>query len=106
MLLDRMWCVGTSKIHGQGMFANRPIIRGQIVDYIMRGRDVTEFGKLVNHQLGDPSGIMEPDGEGDWWFIAVRDIEPGEELSLDYWGYRGILATPRMLDPKGWKGWK
>ena len=87
--------VRKSGIHGHGMHAVRAFGRGQKIAVIMRkdekgphrGNDgkmyfQTKFGDYVNHSRSPNMG-MEWTGE-DLIALAARDIEPDEELTIDY----------------------
>jgi hypothetical protein len=60
-----------SAIGGRGMFTTVALPRG--------ARVVVDAGTL-NHSC-DPSLAWAPDGPG---LVAFRDVEPGEELTVDY----------------------
>jgi hypothetical protein len=98
---------GDSKIHGTGVMANRKIENGDIVDKATdpsRKKDglpkVTPMGSKLNHSW-DPNCTLNTVATSRILFhnlIAHKDIEPGEELTVDYSKY------PEFKDPQSsWK---
>jgi len=104
--------VGASKIHGRGCFAAAPFPKGRkIAEYAgelisgreaarrMRGREVhrvcpLETGRYIDGARGGngthyinhscaPNAYMRLT-RGHILFIALRDIRPGEEITIDY----------------------
>ena len=60
-----------SPIAGRGVFTNAAIARGVAV---------AVEADLLNHSC-DPTLVWAADGAG---LVAFRDVEPGEELTVDY----------------------
>lgn len=75
--------VRESPIHGKGMFATRAIQRGVICPARMSGKR-TPAGRFCNHS-GDPNAIMVMRETGDVDLVALKDIEPGQEILNDYY---------------------
>ena len=100
-----------SEIHGIGLFTDAEIKKG---DYIIEVADLKRFyqdafispslvdfisskGKLVNHKKDcncSMSLIIDK-----YYLIAIIDIEPNEELTIDY----SLLQYPFNSDVKGFK---
>jgi SET domain-containing protein len=105
--------VGTSPIHGNGVFAAQPITKGTWIleytgekisrqeatkrvaqgnvyifffdtHYDIDGDTPTNLARHINHSC-DPNCASDIIG-GSIWIIALRDIRTGEELTYDY-GY-------------------
>lgn len=98
---------GDSKIHGTGVMSNRKMKHGDIIDKATdpsRKKDgiqaVTSMGSKLNHSW-DPNCMLNMVVTSRIIFynlIAYRDIEPGDELTVDYSKY------PEFKDPKpDWK---
>jgi SET domain-containing protein len=99
--------IGDSEIHGQGVMANRKMKHGDIID---KATDpsrkenglpkVTPMGSKLNHSW-DPNCMLNVVVTSRIIFhnlIAYKDIEPGDELTVDYSKY------PEFKDPKpNWK---
>ena len=113
--------VRSSAIHAAGVYALEPIGKGsQVLEYtgeriskdladdLYEHRDITYlFGvgdrndvidgygtaMFVNHSC-DPNCETEEDEDGHVWIMALRDIEPGEELTYDYCLYDGDGDAP------------
>ncbi|WP_432797553.1 SET domain-containing protein [Poriferisphaera sp. WC338] len=91
-------CVQNSAIHGRGLFAYEHINEGTIIGRIV-GTPTHEDGphvlwltddlgirvlndlRFINHS-GQPNAAYFDDGE----VIALKDIQPGEEITHDYNG--------------------
>ena len=123
--------VRSSAIHAAGVYALEPISKGsQVVEYTgdrmhkdlsdeaYEHRDITYlFGvgdrndvidgygtaMFVNHSC-DPNCETEEDEDGRVWIIALRDIEPGEELTYDYCLYDGDGDAPCYCGSKKCRG--
>eukprot|EP00927_Polykrikos_kofoidii_P079250 TRINITY_DN76033_c0_g1_i1.p1 TRINITY_DN76033_c0_g1~~TRINITY_DN76033_c0_g1_i1.p1 ORF type:complete len:221 (+),score=25.12 TRINITY_DN76033_c0_g1_i1:108-770(+) len=94
--------VGTSAVHGCGVFANRRIPKGARVDRVweqdssgvypnwlqtMLVHITPWFGSGINHCSGSRANMHVgelPDDPRRAWAVASRDIEIGEELFIDY----------------------
>ena len=105
--------VGTSRIHGKGVFAAQDITQGtRILPYLgekiapqeatqriaqgntyiffldarhdIDGQTLKNRARYINHSC-EPNCVSDI-LEGQIWIVALRDIQAGEELSYDY-GY-------------------
>lgn len=75
--------VGNSLIEGQGLFAARPILAGEVIAMATIGRDITTAGRYVNHD-DSPNAQMFATRSGNLCETALRDIAAGEEITNDY----------------------
>ncbi len=96
--LHRLFRVGPSPIHGMGLFARARIRKGQYLGtyegprvnrngshvlWVYEGhgwtrRDGKNLLRFINHS-------SEPNAEFDGFDLyALRDIRPGEEITIDY----------------------
>src|SRR3989304_5679499 len=75
-----------SKIEGRGLFAIKPIKKGEIV--AIKGGRIIDWETLkkheklmmfLNHSCNPSVGVR-----GEITFTAMRDIKAGEELTIDY----------------------
>jgi len=97
--------IGKSSIHGRGIMAAVPIKVNDFVNTAMvtlKSRDghdffdVTYFGSFINHSYSPTAVIKIQDGN--YNVYAVKDLEPGEEITLDY------TTVPNIKQPKPhWK---
>jgi len=108
--------IGNSEIHGRGMFANRSIKKGEIIEkcplIIFNRNRVDALSIIRDYDISTPDGkhaIMlgygsiynhSDDNNSSWDFNeipeivvkAIRDIEKGEEVCVSYgkiyWNFR------------------
>ena len=91
--------VGPSKIHGKGVFATKQFKSGEFINngLLPTGKPgplndktfyATDFGKFVNHSY-TPNASLEFEDDA-YKVYAMRDIEPGEELTSDYTQTKGL----------------
>ena len=103
--------IAPSEIQGIGLFTKRARVKGErLFVAIHADKTVTPVGSKINHCPGKdvdaarsilPNTILSetPDKTtGEWWIIALRDIDAGEELTVDYNGTPEFINKP---DP-GW----
>ena len=106
------WYPGPSRIHGRGAFASQPIGIDRSAGLLINGYKAgglvdtrTSLGKLINHQ-SNPNGRMEKIPSTDMYYLrALRDIDTGEELTMDYNDTPEFVATPEQIDPDNYKAW-
>jgi hypothetical protein len=92
--------IGPSSIAGQGLIANTPYERGDVIgpaiDKVPIGGDLddqhlqTALGRYVNHAT-DPTAELAPLSEKQWGLRALRDIGVGEEITADYRSLPGVI---------------
>jgi len=110
---------------GRGVFADAPIRRGEIIevcpvipltksdeeklgqtilDYYMFawGREqqaaciALGFGGLYNHSSSPNAVVYEVTSESRIEFVALRDIEPGQQIFIDYQWEESEYHFPRV----------
>ena len=102
--------IDKSKIQGLGLFSKRIRVKGEkLFVAIDANKKVTPIGRKINHCPGkDADGIVptdsilpntvlstEPDKTTrDWWIIADRNINVGEELTMDYTHTPNFIKKP------------
>jgi hypothetical protein len=104
--------IAPSEIQGIGLFTKRVRAKGErLFVAITPDETVTPIGSKINHCPGKnvdaarsvlPNTILstKPDKTtGEWWIIALRNINAGEELTVDYNGTPDFINKP---DP-GWR---
>lgn len=81
-----------SKLHGLGLFATTKIPKGavlgttHVIDNSAKdGLIRTPLGGFINHSYSPNVRIIE--GEETWVLISEKEIEKGEELTIDYTPY-------------------
>lgn len=102
-----------SKVEGWGLFTKRRRLKGEkLFIAINSNKKVTRIGSKINHCPGKfknpadaeysilPNTYLSSTPEKDtgvWWIIAARDINVGEELTVDYTNTPEFINKP---DPK------
>ena len=112
LLMSPDFTIGTSRIQGVGLFTKRARAKGErLFVAISANETVTPIGSKINHcpwKDVDPATSVLPNTylsdapdktTGEWWIIALRNINAGEELTVDYNGTPDFINKP---DP-GWK---
>ena len=112
LFMSSDFTIGPSQIQGIGLFTKRGRAKGErLFVAISSNETVTPIGSKINHCPGNdvnamrsilPNTILStsPDKTtGEWWIIALRDINAGEELTVDYNGTPDFINKP---DP-GWR---
>ena len=83
--------VGKSKIHGNGLFADEPIKRGDVIELVHTMRELepgvmkttpTLLGRNYNHSE-DSNALNVVDGNNRY-LVALKEIEAGGEITTDY----------------------
>lgn len=128
--ISQLAIIRSSKIHAAGVFATQPIKRNtRILEYdgprlskeaaniVYEGRDDTylfgvgdgtqvidghSMAMFVNHSCVPNCETEECDGRV--WIQAMHDIEPGEELTYDYYLYDGDDEAPCYCGAKSCRG--
>ena len=119
------WEVRDSRIHGKGVFVRESVPRGRILsigcrptilreeEYLLRARtdpdlfrnSVRLLGKYYGYEPGGtvPEDYINHSANSNVLYhmgalIALRDIQPDEELTVDYNHYFGFDADGHMTD--------
>lgn len=89
-----------------------PIPEGDFIDLVMTqldllGGEQTEFGKYLNHQ-SFPNGRIErvPSTQDKYYLRSIQNIDPGNEITMDYNNSPDFVSKPHEIDPEGYKDWK
>jgi hypothetical protein len=82
---------GKSKIHGNGLIADEPIRRGEVIELVHTIREIepgvkkttpTLLGRNYNHSE-EPNSMNVIDGNNRY-LVALKEIEVGGEITTDY----------------------
>jgi hypothetical protein len=93
--------IGESHIQGIGIFTKRPRANGErLFVAVDTNEKVTPIGSKINHcpsmktisATGRvapantilPNTYLSPHADSEWWIMAARDLNIGEELTADY----------------------
>ncbi len=104
-ILNELYQVKKSKIHGNGVFATRDFHEEEFINVVaimhnVRAEDnnfiISDFGKLINHSY-EPNGELR-DNAGVYTMYATQKIKDGDEMTVDY------TKTKEFKQPGSW--WK
>jgi hypothetical protein len=105
--------IGPSKIHGKGVFSQEPIAKGDVIgvshirkNFTKNGQQYqapfpsTQLGGYYNHS--ESPNIQEVDNNDHILLLAKRNINPGEELTSNYYNHNiDDLETPDKFKKGG-----
>jgi len=79
------WKVAPSNIHGNGIIAIKKIPKGFMVGMIAQHPPMkkTELGCFLNHKKNGNCEVLSISND-QYWCTAIKDIEKGDELTVDY----------------------
>ena len=101
--------IGESRIQGLGLFTKRSRVKDERLFVAINADEiVTPIGGKINHcpskvAAGSGSSAVLPNTylsatpdktTGEWWIIALRNIEAGEELTVDYTNTPDFIHKP------------
>ena len=96
-----VWHIGPSRIHGNGVILSREIAAGALVGvgigYVLGfiPTITADFGAWINHSNRPSCSLLFLNGN--YWVVANRTMEGGEEVTVDYrktpWYIRGPEAN-------------
>ena len=101
--------IGESRIQGLGLFTKRSRVKGErLFVAINADETVTPIGGKINHcpskvAAGSGSSAVLPNTylsatpdktTGEWCIIALRNIDAGEELTVDYTNTPDFIHKP------------
>jgi len=96
-LMDKMFLVKSSSIHGKGTYTLKDIPADtKVFDVLYYNGTTEEFRCMqyyLNHSM-NANGRLATENDLTWSFISTRDITDGEELTLNYWHFPSFLAKP------------
>lgn len=80
-----------SDIEGEGVFAAKRLVKGVTIPLIASGK-WTLSGIKANHSPKPNFGLVNVHGSVS--MFAARQVEKGEEITIDYWAMRELLFAP------------
>lgn len=102
--------IGKSNIQGLGLFSKRSRVKDdKLFVAIQSNKTVTPIGSKINHCPGKfknpaeasyavlPNTYLSTSADkntGEWWIIAGRNIDAGEELTVDYTNTPDFIKKP------------
>lgn len=73
--------VKNSNIEGLGIFAINNIEKGDVIEHAIIDNYTTQAGRFINHSVNRNSYVI---ANGNFYLIAARYIDIGEEITIDY----------------------
>jgi hypothetical protein len=102
--------IGKSNIQGLGLYTKRRRLKDdKLFVAIQSNKTVTPVGSKINHCPGKfkhkadaaysilPNTYLSTSADkdtGEWWIIAGRNIDAGEELTVDYTNTPDFIKKP------------
>jgi len=91
--------IGSSRIHGRGIMANRNFKRGQIIGVVINyyffnlfPYITKDFGALINHSYTPNSQLYYRDSV--YYLVATKDINRAQEIIADYTNTPHFIQKP------------
>lgn len=82
--LANNYAIRPSPIHGNGVFATQPMIKGQFINtHFEPGTKITDFGRNLNH-CKHCNAKSKKQRDGSYHTYATKNIAVGDEVTLDY----------------------
>jgi SET domain-containing protein len=82
-IISQLYEIGNSLIEGQGVFARKRMLSGTCVGKARIANKRTPLGRFTNHAK-HPNARMLFDGMGNIVMILDRNVDAGEELTVNY----------------------
>jgi hypothetical protein len=117
-LLNKNYEFRKSPIHGVGAFSKTKFNKGDFINtHILphkNEKQVTAFGRNLNHSQ-TPNAISKKEEDGCYKVYALADINPGDEITLDYrvnqdleqpqknWNVEGVKVDPETYSKQNKK---
>jgi SET domain-containing protein len=80
----KKWYLSNSKIEGEGVFAAKKIIRGEIIDVAIYLEKITFFGSKINHSWNPCGELIFNAEEHKYNLVAIEDVDKDKEITIDY----------------------
>ena len=76
--------IDNSNIHGLGIFTNTKIIKNQYICDAIINNKITPLASKINHCSNKFNVDLEQNEKGDYYFIALKDINKSDEIVINY----------------------
>tara|TARA_R100000935_G_C2787738_1_gene144542 strand:+ start:194 stop:622 length:429 start_codon:yes stop_codon:yes gene_type:complete len=73
-----------SNIHGNGIFANKKINKGDIVGYVYKNKIRSFLAKYTNHSPIYNAKFLDNKNKKETIMVAFKNIKKNEEILVDY----------------------
>jgi len=80
----KKWYLSNSKIEGEGVFAARKVIRGEIIDVAIYLEKITFFGSKINHSWNPCAELIFNNKTNEYNVVAIEGIDKDKEITVDY----------------------
>lgn len=105
-LLNKNYEIKKSPIHGDGAFSKQKFNKGEFINVHIfshrLGNRVTKFGSKLNHS-DNPNAISKKEADGRYIVYALSDINPGDEITLNYRVNRDLEQPKKNWNVEGVK---
>jgi hypothetical protein len=90
----KKWYLSNSTIHGEGVFAARKVIRGEIIDIAIYLEKITFFGSKINHSWNPCAELIFNNETNEYNVVAIEDIDKDKEITVDYCKTPNFIKKP------------
>lgn len=88
-----MWYLSESKIHGVGVYVDKYINPGQIIDVaIDNNKIITYFGSKINHSWNPNTDLYKINDM--YYIVAIKPIYAFTEITTNYTNTPNFIKKP------------
>ena len=92
---NNKYIIAKSKIHGNGIIANKNILKDTKIETAIINKYITPyFGRKINHCELNNNTYLKKEGNS-YYIYAKRNIMKGEELTVDYNNTPAFIKKPK-----------
>lgn len=87
---DNKWKIGSSRIHGNGVFITRRLRQntkiGVGIRYLLGVISIitSDFGSMINHSTNPTAQLRYSSDEGTWNIYTLKVLSKNAEVTIDY----------------------
>jgi hypothetical protein len=90
----KKWYLSNSIIHGEGVFAAKKIICGEIIDIAIYLEKITFFGSKINHSRKPCAELLFNIKTNEYNVMTIEDVDKDKEITIDYRKTPNFIKKP------------